>query len=369
MKRLILLIVLAAATLLMGADGAYRLIRPTTLTTPIYVNDSLDTAMIIGVTPTAGIDSFTYLCSVIVSNAADTLGDVSKDTCTISWTSPVQIMRLTPAAGDTTITVACSISYDADVVGFEFDFPETALTVAELCSRITDSINDVTGMTDSVTAEDSSTYVKIIADYAQTSYGADARWTMVLGDSLDTAGTVTTVAMVADSMAAAVNATSCADKVSGADSTTFWTIYSDDKGLAFTLTRQDTAEDANADTSLLQANVSAKLSAHTTRGLGKCIGYNTLRGKIHFVLDSFFTGMDTANDSCILALVTTHHDDTLVLVGPDTMEIPGSLYVQIFTKGDSLLWEGLQLDITVIDSMNDTNANLDYKIHPDLILK
>lgn len=178
------------------------------------------------VTPASGIDSFIYVDTINGSTA--------------KWVSPLQIIRLTPSISTDTFTYICSLSFAAQVLGVNVLCPaDSGLTW--LVDTLTKEINGTTNLTDTVIAEDSLTYVKIISMFSQLTL--TARWSMVLGDSLDTASTVTTVAMLIDSIIPAIQTNSYLDSAAYyQDFTTYYMINWNDPGVIITITT-DTVQD------------------------------------------------------------------------------------------------------------------------------
>jgi hypothetical protein len=108
-----------------------------------------------------------------------------------------------------------------------------ANTVASIIDSLVAIINAKTGLKDSVLAQDSGTYIKLISKN-----GGDvmARWTQIVNDStLDTLihPGVSTVAMACDSLTAKINASAAATYLTAVDSATYIRIWGDDSLYGF----------------------------------------------------------------------------------------------------------------------------------------
>ena len=131
-------------------------------------------------------DGFIYTCSVYYATAF-TGGD-----SVFAWTAPLQRMRLLVEGTDvdTTQTLKCSISFDATVLGFDLAIEDDARDtgVAVLVDTLVYLFNATAGLTDSVTAEDSVSYIVLVANHGEEVMGT---WSAILvpaaGDTLDTA--------------------------------------------------------------------------------------------------------------------------------------------------------------------------------------
>ncbi len=111
-----------------------------------------------------------------------------------------------------------------------------ANTVASIIDSLVAIINAKTGLKDSVTAQDSGTYIKLVSDNGGA---VMARWTQIVNDStLDTLihPGVSTVAMACDSLTAKINASAAAPYLTAVDSTTYVRVWADDSDYAFVLT-------------------------------------------------------------------------------------------------------------------------------------
>ena len=204
MKYRALFLLIFCFGLVFGAGEYVPLVGSSNLS--FSITDDADTARIVTITPSHAVDSFNYHCSL--SFHADT---GSWDT--VSWTSSVQTMIITPTV-DVATTYSCSVAFKEEPVtlGVEKDYASGVATVAALIDTLVALINGKAGLTDSVTAEDSVTYIKLVSNFSQVSFG-DERWTMIMvtaggAGTLDSAAhaSLATVAMVCDTMVAMINA-------------------------------------------------------------------------------------------------------------------------------------------------------------------
>ena len=211
MKKLLLLVVLGLmVTVFIGASGQYKKIvgsKTVYLTTSdlgdtlmFYkvgaiaagdVDDSswyLDTilgdtilyvtpAKIIRITPTALLDSFWYIDSVD--------GSVDAGADTISYQSPMYTTRFTPVV-DTSKTYIFQVIYaSGDTAGFTFDAGSVGTEPIDtfLIDSLIDSLTGIAGLNDSITFQDSVTYIKAIAKFATESHGG--RWSVRCDSKFD----------------------------------------------------------------------------------------------------------------------------------------------------------------------------------------
>lgn len=248
MKRVAFALLIAAILFSVVYAGRLAQSPPATEITHT-ITTSGDTAKIYKMHTFTGRDSFAYI---------DTFHGVWVDTVdsVVAWTSPLQVRRFT-ATLDTELVYACSLDCGTNIYGFELTCPNGATySLDSLLNDLTDSINAVSGMADTVTAEDSATYIKLTSNFAMDNLEGAARWTLVLGDSLaEGDSTFTTIAMVCDSMVAAINAAdTISNHVTAANSgDTVYTVTANTRGVTFTLSPGDSAQD----TSVTKANATS----------------------------------------------------------------------------------------------------------------
>ena len=201
----------------------------------------------VAITPTSALDSFMYIDSI--RGCADTVG----------WASPVQVMRfiLTGNTGDVTKldtvgigVVTCSVAFaGGETLGIEYDLSTGAdSTIATALDSIVAIFNGATNLTDSVEAEDSATYIKLISSFSQEAFGG--RWSLVMSsDSTDSNSSITSIAMVCDSMTAYINAKAgTSDSLVASDSGTYYVVQNLHGGdttlnTGWMVVPQDTAQD------------------------------------------------------------------------------------------------------------------------------
>lgn len=332
------------------------------------ITDAGDTARVVTITPSHAVDSFHYHCSL--SFHADT---GSWDT--VSWTSSVQTMIITPTV-DVATTYSCSVAFKEEPVtlGVEKDYSAGVATVEALIDTLVDMINKKAGLTDSVTAEDSVTYIKLVSNFSQVSFG-DERWTMIMvtaggAGTLDSAAHVSlaTVAMVCDSMVATINASDSEAYFTAYDSTTKYIVQSDKKGLTFHIAPTDTVQDD--DSSTTQENVMSISSDSGTVSLDMVRGFKHLDGIIILALGPY-SAMSVGNsDSAIVTLYSVGPDGRKIITVDTCPQVPCTCDVMIHSNvGDTALERQIEFHWYVDDTLSDTNLTVDIPAWWDLQLK
>lgn len=255
-----------------------------------------------------------------------------------------------------------------------------AVTLANVVDTLAKLIEAETNLTDSVAAEDSSTYVKINSLFGSETFGG--RWDMVITDSsLDTAShaSANTVAMTTDSMVAAVNGLDSAHYFTAANSgDTAYTVTSDDPGLTFWLAAKDTAQDtatsqgntitvsAITDTfSLAEFNVG--LCDETFRATG-VVGWIIL----HPCADTN-QGFGDSDSAKIWLYSIEKVDSNLVYTVLDEdscNSLPCSCRVDVIdaAANDSLFHHSMGIGYRIMDTLTDTIIDADYRLSVDLII-
>ena len=332
------------------------------------ITDDADTARIVTITPSHAVDSFNYHCSL--SFQADT---GSWDT--VSWTSSVQTMIITPTV-DVATTYSCSVAFKEEpaTIGVEKDYSAGVATVAALIDTLVDLINGKAGLTDSVTAEDSVTYIKLVSNFSQVSFG-DERWTMIMvtaggAGTLDSAAhtSLATVAMVCDSMVAAINASDSEAYFTAYDSTTNYIVQSDKKGLTFHIAPTDTVQDD--DTATTQENVVSISTDSGTVYLSLTRGYKHIDGRLILRSSSSgYGGLGNA-DSAIVKIYTSGPTGRFILDSSVCPQVPCTCDVMIhYAVGDTLLRRQLEFYWYINDTVSDTDLTVYYPAWWDLQLK
>lgn len=316
-------------------------------------------------------------------NATATLGDsvLAVDATTHYLVKPEHSSRTTGYTMDFTL-ITCD---DQDTA------TDTArASLATFCDSITAYINATSDLTDSVEAQDSATYVKIVSLFSQETF--TERWVFLLDTTAAVAGslgtkdqTICTAAMVCDSMVVKVNADDTASVyVTAANSgDTAFTITSNDNGLGFSYFSDDFA-----DTVSTQGNVTSWSTNWDTLQLDiplMDLGFQVTDMWLRVTLNACsVTAQGLGNsDSCEMKLYSAIGrtlakqngrdsvlGDTLVMIRHDTgTTIPYTLVLDTSSIETSLL-ERLVLEYLIADSATDSIMhNLRYHITYDVILR
>ncbi len=346
-------------------------------TVSLTTSNSGDTAKVIRVSQFTGRDSFDYIDSIAVVRT--TASDSSESL--IKFTSPLQVSRITlqtitgrPTAIDTTIVYSCSLDLGTNKFGFAWAAPETGddTLLATAIAVLVDSINNTTAMEDTVLAEDSATYVKLISKFAMDNLEGAARWTLDLGDSL-TEGQRDScdIEMVVDSLVAKINADSIGGYVTAVNLTdTAYTVTSDVKGRLFTVKFADTAQD----TTIQVANKTSWSSTTDTIALAHLVyPEHTYRGVYakFKILPSATTGSGLGLvDSGLLRFDSDFIGIYKNIANDSLAALPCSLLIKLppTLAADTILLENIHLIYTIKDSLTETAVTADYRILIDYVL-
>ena len=384
MNRLMLLVLVGVAVLLLGA-GEYKQLKtgdfsyPTTVTGNI--SDSGDTARIVKIEPKVALDSYEYVCTLTIPLlAADSIHDVS-------WTSPLQIMIWT-LAGNTgdllnadTVgigVVGCTATLAGGDLGMEYDLGTGHdSTIATALDSICAIWNAVSGLDDSIDMEDSGSYIKMVSKFSELTY--TAKWGIKMStDSTDTASqNPLSIAVAIDSLVATANAAdSGADYVTASDSTTYYMITSDDKGLPFFLQAASGFHADTLDTTHTQLNVVSRFIADDTVLVGASDGFSTLQGRVILrdgVTPEALSSGCLKNDDSARVWVYANRGGSFYLVDSGLCAaIPCTLDVEIpGVVGDTLLEHDLYVRFWRDDSCtaNTTPDTYTQNIYWDFKLK
>lgn len=326
------------------------------------VTDSADTGRVIMFTPSTGLDSFLYHDSIRFPSDT-TLWD------TFSWTSPPQQMTIT-VGWDTAITYSCSLDFGTNITGFEYDpsgLDDT--TVALLIDNLVDSFNNVTTIKDTVLAEDSVSYIKLVSKITQIDLEGDARWTAKVGDSLDTAAIwVTSVADVCDSMPVYINALDSARFWTATDEDTAYTIEGNknNAGIWFFAVYTDTAQDTTHGAD----SVSSWSTDSGTVSLDKSRGFKHLDGRIVIgASPSDYAGLGNA-DSAIVTIYSVGPTGRYIIKVDTCPQVPCTCDVMLHSNvGDTTLRRQIEFHWYVDDSVTDTTMTIYHPTWWDLQLK
>jgi hypothetical protein len=345
------------------AAGA-RIINPVK-TVYLSTTDRGDTAEVMKVTPSTGLDSFVYYDSV----APKTGGTKYR----IAWTSPTWAIRLRVDSA-TTAAYLCSLYVNGTKRAFTFTQTSGA-TVAKAVDSFVAIINALAGVTDTVNAEDSGTYVYIRSLFSSAHtqippgrfYGV--RGTTAARDlkiHFDTAFPPTTVAIAIDSLKKVGDTlTGLKDSIGFSDSTTFYTVYAKQKGLAFIVYGRDTTCHSTADTATLVANVASYSTKNDTIPLTSLIQddwfCNSYNGWV--ILSKSPDTNSGVGDSTLvyMMLKTTQTRDSVVryYTLDSTAGYNGACSLRVATiyaaANDTIFKEGLSLIVIQKDTTSDTN--------------
>ena len=362
------------AFLLLAAIVYGAIYESKTVTARLSIVDTGDTAGVLKFNEFTAIDSFVYQFDLedTTNYKVDSL---------VKWVSPLMVTRLSVTGPiDSTQVYCCSVDCGTHVYGFTLNPPGTDTTAATLVGSMADSIKVVAGMKDTITAEDSITYVKIIGKIAQEHLEGDARWAIHFTTDagvLDTASSITTIAMVCDSMPATVAATdSIKDHYTAAnDGDTVWTLTANKKGRYFIADVADTS----LDTAWVTVNKESWSSTKDTIDLNILVfkdrHVNGLYGK--FILKA---SSDTVHgigdaDSGFLYLYTTFDGQYYQLATDSSEGLPCTLRVAIgrdTTGGsidpDTLFKTGLSIGYKINDSCSDTTMWPSYDLEVDYLM-
>ena len=330
--------------------------------------DTLDASFVsskfsLKVTPTVYVPSHAYTDTIFLA----------ADTFVVSWTSPATggsiamvcdtllkaindstaITDSVTATDGTTYYLVTSNFSEAHLAAFSIrtDVFQTVTTnftttAAWLVDTLVYRINHVTDLKDSVTAEDSATYVKVVAKFGTESHGG--RWDLDLSTNLHSDSSFTDKKMVADSMS-------------------YYAMEEDSITAHVTVTAGDTSYfiellipgdtihigigDTMGDTSLTTATVQYKHKTDTLY-LANCVLWNGFKGRIIVSPAADTVGGFGKRDTCVIVLKSRNpatgqyieFDSSFSEGFPDTLDFDhvgkDSLYLQemilIMTEGDSV---------------------------------
>ncbi len=334
-------------------------------------------------TPPSAYDSFNYVC---------TLRTAELDSAYIPWTSPLQsmiftvgVITATPTLIDTAAIglIGCSTVFaSAGEIGIEYD-PSTGhnATLAAALDSIVDIWNNRVNLKDSIVAQDSNTYIKLVSKHSQQVF--EGRWSMQLAsaagaptDSLDTAGVVTTVAMVCDSMTKAINDdATMSGEVTASDSTTYLLIATDAPSLPFVWIGADTSMDNTGDTATVLIYTTIQDTFDLVQLVHDKMVYNQIYAS--FVLQASETEKRGygLSDSGFLWLYTVFNGVYHLLESSNRAALPCTLLVRLPDSADiahgmdTLFKEMFSLAWRVADTTSDTTMNPIHTIDANWIIK
>jgi len=326
------------------------------------ITDEGDTSTSIMFIPSTGLDSFLYHDSIRFPSDT-TLWD------TFSWTAPPQQMKIT-VGWDTSITYSCSLDFGTNITGFEYDpsgLDDT--TIALIIDNLVDSFNNVTTIKDTVLAEDSVSYIKLVSKIAQIGLEGDARWTAKVGDSLDSATIwVTSVADVCDSMVVYINALDSSRFWSATDNDTSYTITGNknNAGIFIFAVYTDTAQD----TVYMADSVSSRSSDSATFSLDRVRGFKHIDGRIILgASPSAWAGLGN-DDSAIVTVYSVGPTGRYIITVDTCAQVPCTCDVMLHSNvGDTTLRRQIEFHWYVDDSVTDTTMTIYHPTWWDLQLK
>jgi hypothetical protein len=328
------------------------------------INQTGDTAKVYKLTTFTARDGFAY---------SDTIAFV--DTTIVTWTSPMMVRRVAVAASiDTTKTDTLHVDLGTNKTGVAYAVANLAWTRAQYIDTIVARFNAVTTLSDTVVAQDSVTYIKLVGLIAQDGLEGDARWTLdvtnastnlVQGDS-----TFTTVNMVCDSMVAAIeDSSTVADSViaavMGAAGGAADTAYkvTGRAGYDFLLSPNDTAQD----TVLLTAaatSTSCDTAIVDVPVLMWQNGFKCLYGDAVLRASATTTGGYGTHDSAVIRLYKTNRiTGSEVIVAADSGTIPKTFHISKIACDTCYGNGSLFFRIILFDTATDTSGSRNHEFN------
>lgn len=354
----------------------------------LHVDSSTgDVIQVLGLTPSYGIDSFLYACTVMTAALDSSYGYFTSPSQKMIFT--IGVVTATPTLIDT-ITIGpigCTVVYaSTGERGIEYD-PSTGadatLAVAlDGIKALWDAFDD---LDDSISCEDSGTYLKLRSLESEIDFGG--RWSMQLGssagaptDSLDTASVITTDTIAVEGMAAAINLdATLAAAITASTSNDTLILTSDDAGTPFTWIGADSTGDHTGDTNTIVVNVAGNSTIQDTFDLVQLIHDNYVYNQVYasFVLGASATEKQGygLSDSGYLWLYTVFNGVFHLLDSAVANSLPVTLTVRLpdsidISHGmDTLFKERLSLVWRVSDTASDTIMNVTHSIEANWILK
>ena len=369
MKRLFVRL-LVLSVMVTAVYGATRF-NHYTETISLSVTTAVDSIQATKFTPSFGVDSFQYKDTFSYWNATDSTDTTAHKT--VVWTSPSQKARLN-IVWDTTKTYYCSLDCGTNIYGAQWVSDNDVTTAGQAIDSLVAIVNAIAGLTDTIVLEDSVSYIKVRSKIAQAGLEGDARWRIKAGPAgfLDTVTYAnTTVAMACDSMVAKVNAaTGLLTYVTASDSTTYYKIVSDDRGLLYYTNALDTAQD----TVYLQTNVASRSASVDTFGVDQFKQMNWsaeglyARVIIDTSVDASGKGFGLADSGYIRIYSVFGGDMWSVIAADSTATLPCTLIcakpsglagADTLLKGDMFVWT------RVADTASDTTMSATYRVRID----
>jgi hypothetical protein len=323
------------------------------------VDNSGDTAVVVKFDGFTGIDGYTYLDTVRIGAKR-----------AVSWTSPVTARRIlvtaTPAVS-THDTIIVDHGSANDTITIDCD---PALSRAVLCDSIVARINAAT-MSDTVTADDSTSYVKVRSDLAQIVMNGDTRFTLAFGTgnhniSVGTSDT-TSIKMICDSMVATANAlVTIKDTITAANSGDTVYTMTGRRGwpIVFKVGPADTTQDT---VHVINAQAAAWSGKHTdTLPLFSMYqnGWQGIWGRIIIPValpNDTLKGYGLSDSVWVKVNAVTGYGQRFAILSDSSAAIPDTFW---FAKleNDTLFKEYLELVVKISDTATDTAVVKTYEV-------
>ena len=363
MKRRILVVgLLVSVPLMVWAVGT--VIQQGKYEMSFTVDNSGDTAVSVFFGTFTGRDGYKYLDTIRCSSTK----------IAATWTSPKTVRRITVIAtplASTHDTIIVDHGSANDTITIDCD---PALSRAILCDSIVARINAAT-MSDTVTAEDSGTYVKVVCDLAQDAMNGDARFTLAYGTGNHNISATTAVYsdtcsphMVCDSMVATINAlVTIKDSVTATVSgDTGYIVTADRVGwpMVFKVGSGDTCQDT---VHLINAQAAAWSSTHTdTLPLFSMYqnGWQGIWGRIIIPVarpNDTLKGYGLSDSVWVKINAVTGYGARFAILSDSSAVIPDTFWVAKL-ENDTLFKEYLELVVKVSDTATDTAVTKTYDI-------
>lgn len=320
------------------------------------INQTGDTSVVVKFNQFTGRDGYTYLDTIRIGVKV-----------AASWTSPKTVRRIAVASSvDTSYSDTLIIDLGTNTDTIAYAVPQTAFTQASYIDSMVARINALTGSTDTVLAQDSVTYIRLVSKIAQDNLEGDARWTLAFGtgsnNMSEADSTFTTIKMVCDSMVATINALATVkDTVTAAVSGD--TVYTITGRAGWPIvfkvgpadTCQDTVHVINAQAAAWNSYDTTHVDIPITMWRG---GWNSLMGD--FILQASPTttkGYGTVDTAYFLLYKTWATTGSEVLISADTGAIPLSWHFVFDAKPDSIWGDGpMFMRIIQWDTASDTSG-------------
>ncbi|MCK5018537.1 MAG: hypothetical protein KAS32_15865 [Candidatus Peribacteraceae bacterium] len=378
MKKIIYLAILAILIYgVVWAGGTREVSKNETGNLPIV--ETGDTAQITLFHTVIGVDSFSYIDTFSYRNGATAADTTAHQT--ITWLSPLQVARIDVSAADSSTVYSCSVGFQDDTLGFDVDPSDAHSTVAKIVDTLVYLFNNTTNLKDSVLAQDSVTYVKLVSKFSQLTF--DGRWEVQFGvtggaGTLDTsASTIVTEGMVSDSLPGYINADAGLDSFMTAVNSgdTGYTVTSDDAGILFYAAVVNHADTGGTKVEVLDNFTGSWSGITDTIYLNSFIDpgmtFNSMMGKFKIFPSAVTTQGIGLSDSGYVWVYSEYLGNTNLLAVDTTASLPCSVLFSIPSAAgtDTLLTSKLFMVWRVADTASDTTTTIPYRITTEYILR